>query len=561
MGPTDSRKSECVGGGRQLRFGIQGWLKALFRDGATPRPALFGRDVGGVLAAGRCILAAVFFIVVLSGEAPASAVALLTATATYFTLALLAALKPAAMRRPQGALLVLALDVGYGAAVLLAGGPLVLFVMLHTFGVLAGAALLGWRGALSIGATFLAVYASAYLDGAIPRDNLLIRSLYMAASALLVARAAYDWEIARNRLLKVAGWASGRFGPSDDALRAVLRHAAEVLDGEGAVVIWRETGRVEQSRAVYWRARDLLAFDRTSYLEQAAPPAVAGKPFVLIDQRRNTCLTYDGPHEAPGAIPPDILALPATSGQVIASDAFTGRLCEGRLFVFGIPVWRWDHLILVELVGKQVMARLEGRTLRARAARRSVELERARMARDLHDGILQSLTAARLMLQSSTHLPEDAAAVIAEASTILRDEQEKLRLFIEARRDEEPEEALSSLGATIRAAAAKWRVPVSVDVPTPDAPLPGQLFRDLSFLVTEAVANAARHGGVGKMHARLAVRDGVVDLRLTNPATLNGSAFAPRSLSDRILALSGTLAVELNAKEVIITIEAPIPDA
>jgi hypothetical protein len=50
-------------------------------------------------------------------------------------------------------------------------------------------------------------------------------------------------------------------------------------------------------------------------------------------------------------------------------------------------------------------------------------------------------------------------------------------------------------------------------------------------------------------------------VRLTNPATSKGAAVAPRSLSDRILALSGTLAVELTATEVIITIEAPIPEA
>jgi signal transduction histidine kinase len=526
---------------------------------ATPKPAVFGRDVEGVLAIGRCSLAVVFLIVLVFGESP-GAPPLLVATIVYLAVGLLRALNPATLRRPRADLLVLALDVGYGAILLLGGAPLVLFIMLHTFAVLAGAALLGWGGALSIGGSFLAIYVAAFLDHAIPRDHLLIRVLYMVASALLVSRAAYDWEVARDRLLKVAGWASGRFGPSDDALRAVLRHAAEVLDGEGAVVIWRETGLVEQNRALYWRGRDLLAFDRTNYLEEAAPAAVLGKPFVLMDRRRQTCLTHDGPQEAPGAIPADVMALSAT-GEVIASDAFAGRLCEGRMFVFGVPIWRWDQLILVELVGKQVMARLEGRTLRARAARRSVELERARMARDLHDGILQSLTAARLMLQSTARLPADAAAVVAEASTILRDEQEKLRLFIEARRDEEPEEALASLGATIRAAAAKWRVPIAVDILTPEAPLPGQLFRDLSFLVTEAVANAARHGGAGELHARLAVRDGVVDLRLTNPATSKGAAVAPRSLSDRILALSGTLAVELTATEVIITIEAPIPEA
>src|SRR3954447_25891806 len=100
---------------RDPAAGRGGWSKWL-NVARAPKPALFGRDVEGVLAAARCILAAMFVLVLRFGDESAD-LRLFAATLVYFVLGLFSIACAASLRRTRPALLTLTMDVFYGAAV------------------------------------------------------------------------------------------------------------------------------------------------------------------------------------------------------------------------------------------------------------------------------------------------------------------------------------------------------------------------------------------------------------------------------------------------------------
>lgn len=73
---------------------------------------------------------------------------------------------------------------------------------------------------------------------------------------------------------------------------------------------------------------------------------------------------------------------------------------EGRLFALDQPHMTSDDLILGEIVGHHASASLEHCYLLQRVRHAAAGEERLRLARDLRDGLLQSLTGAALQLQT-----------------------------------------------------------------------------------------------------------------------------------------------------------------
>ena len=143
------------------------------------------------------------------------------------------------------------------------------------------------------------------------------------------------------------------------------------------------------------------------------------------------------------------------------------------------------------------------------------EEERRRVRRDLHDGVGAALAGVRLQMDSARDLVEDplagklldaAADGLAEAVADLRSVTDDLR---------PPALDDLGLGASLRALADRLRTPaLEVDVDVPDLPpLPAAVDVACYRIAAEALANAARHAGAGRVQLRVRLADG--ELRLT----------------------------------------------
>jgi signal transduction histidine kinase len=241
-----------------------------------------------------------------------------------------------------------------------------------------------------------------------------------------------------------------------------------------------------------------------------------------------------------------------TQGIGSAAVAVAGALA----LVFGAPwvtrLLAWLDLAAARLLlaprrrdelGEKV-TRLE--TSRA-AAVDSAEAERRRIERDLHDGAQQRLVALAMGLGAARERldedPEVGRQLVAdaheEAKAALREVRDLVRgihpVILEDR----------GLDAALSAVVARSPVPVSLEVDVPERPPPA-VESTAYFVVSEALANVARHAGAARASVAIA-RGGdrlVVEVRDDGRGgAVIGGGTGLVGLRDRITALGGAFHV------------------
>jgi len=207
--------------------------------------------------------------------------------------------------------------------------------------------------------------------------------------------------------------------------------------------------------------------------------------------------------------------------------------------------------------------------------------ERIRLARDLHDGVLQSLAGASLQIETARRLlgqnPQAAGECLLDLQRQLTVEQRNLRFFIEELKpaalgssevDFPLATRLHELSAQIE---RQWGLSVTLQLKSPAAETPTVLARDLYRIVYEALINVARHAhataayvalGVEDSHAHLTVADngrgfpfrGHYDL-----AMLTAQNLGPVMLRERITSLGGSLTIDSTETGARLYITLPLP--
>lgn len=188
--------------------------------------------------------------------------------------------------------------------------------------------------------------------------------------------------------------------------------------------------------------------------------------------------------------------------------------------------------------------------------RQSLDL-RGRLARDLHDGIIQSIYAAGLSLESVRNLratdPAAADQRLATCQRMLNDTLWQVRNFIEALEPEEERgqtlaQSLTALAATMRSLQA---IAISVDTDQELARrIGGHQEMHLLQMAREAVSNALRHSGAKEVRIVLQTApDGLAVLEISDdgagfdPALRTGSGRGLLNLASRARDLGADLRV------------------
>ena len=149
-------------------------------------------------------------------------------------------------------------------------------------------------------------------------------------------------------------------------------------------------------------------------------------------------------------------------------------------------------------------ARLELQALVEQLREGAAGEERLRLARELHDGVLQSLTAASLHVQRARQAVSsnraDAEQRLAMVEETLLSEHQALRLAIAeppARRRQRPRPQWTSSNTSAsrrRAWRGEWDIRVHLNLHRDITPLPPRMVHEISRMVQEALVNAIRHG-------------------------------------------------------------------
>jgi signal transduction histidine kinase len=202
------------------------------------------------------------------------------------------------------------------------------------------------------------------------------------------------------------------------------------------------------------------------------------------------------------------------------------------------------------------------------------------LCRDLHDGLLQSLTGAAMQLETAHQLmendPQTARQRIADIQKLIYTEQRDLRLQIRQLKQshstliESKEDLASRLEELAVRIERQWGPHVELDVKLGKDGLPGSVAHEVYFIVHEAMINAARHAKASSIHAEIISEPNSLRIVVTD----SGSGFSfrghhdqsslarmnlgPITLRERVASLGGGLTIHSDDRGASLEISLPI---
>jgi signal transduction histidine kinase len=239
------------------------------------------------------------------------------------------------------------------------------------------------------------------------------------------------------------------------------------------------------------------------------------------------------------------------------------------------PAAAIEDLTAATMLGRQISLTIETCQLHAERRLVATSRERTRLARDLHDGVLQFLAGSRLQLDliGRTKLSEEARDRVQQMRIAIAEEQRQLRATIRTMH-KGPEHGSNRLADALTQVAEhlarSWNVEISAEVTPVDLEVSDEMEDDVVRIAREAVANAVRHGAA--RHVTMQVTR--ADDRLTMVIGDDGRGFPfegemthddlrafagrPRSLYARVAAMEGGLTLSSAPSGARITISVPM---
>jgi signal transduction histidine kinase len=231
------------------------------------------------------------------------------------------------------------------------------------------------------------------------------------------------------------------------------------------------------------------------------------------------------------------------------------------------------------LCGTMVTLRLEQEAL-LQQRQQEATAERLHLAHNLHDGVLQSLTAAALHLTTIPRLleqePQKAQERLTDVRQLIVAEQQDLRCLIQVLRlssaalPETPFALASQLEQLGQRLDRLWDLKVNMRLEGLDGALPGALSQGLYLIVHEALSNTARHAGASTVCVALSVQNTLVRLTVRDNgrgfpfhghydlAALTALSLGPRMLCERVASLGGDLLIDSTAAGACLSITLPL---
>lgn len=207
-------------------------------------------------------------------------------------------------------------------------------------------------------------------------------------------------------------------------------------------------------------------------------------------------------------------------------EAATRRVSAGDFSARVEMPWLADRNLvrigdtLDELLDRVASERARVRSLAAQVVAAG-DQERARIARELHDGTAQSLSALEMLVASTLGGSPPPPPELAERLAVMREIATEALTEVRALSHTVHPRVLDDLGlkAALEWLARRTRVGAELDVVVDGAlpePLPGAVCSVLYRVAQEAIHNAVKHGGARTVHVELSARDGAIELAVSD---------------------------------------------
>jgi signal transduction histidine kinase len=302
-----------------------------------------------------------------------------------------------------------------------------------------------------------------------------------------------------NRLLAVAR-VGNRFA---DVLREVLKDFGRVFSTGDVYQVVYQTGT---GRLYRW---DLPTKSSSARISELPPSQNAelmpNCPYAFFMQRRGDKVVMDGLDEEGRRVESDPdrkLTLPDGTDSLLCVKFEMGREWEGRFVLRNAKMGRnrERELRFASNALKQIAPALYSMYLFRRLRTHAGAIERARVARELHDTAVQSLISIEMqvdVLRRCTNGNQNLACELQRIQQLLREEVFNLRELMQSLRaiDVGPHQFLDFVSELVE----RFRRDTGVDArfvsDLPDISLPGPVCRELARVVQEGLVNVRKHSG------------------------------------------------------------------
>jgi len=359
--------------------------------------------------------------------------------------------------------------------------------------------------------------------------------------------------------------------PPGRALSRLMRRTLEHFDAQRGLLVLRdpESGRYFTWDLVHRGGRKRLGLRITDIDPFPLPFAEDTEGMLVNDPRpgTGTALCYDvmsGAIQRKAIVPPLALVEPGAAEAALIAPVLIQRELRGHAVVIREArrkFTRDDLEFLLLLVG-QAAAGFENVRLQEKTEEFAVIEERGRIARDLHDGFIQSLAGIDLRVEAcKLLLRRDPARVQRELEELhqavdrgYREVRQYLTVLREPR--QQPESLWAALDRLVAEFSMRERLRVRVVRPPRTPDLTPSTAHELTQIAREALSNAVRHGRASRAEIKISCRSSHLSLVIND----NGSGFAnghapseedgflspqatPWSIRERTAALGGSLRV------------------
>lgn len=458
------------------------------------------------------------------------------------------------------------------------------------FPIVAASLLFGWKQVLltTMALTAAFVAAAVYVPDAL--DALSGGSIWAAGISYVVLASLLVFDRSREEKLEreisaLSNWPLE--ATSEVPVRDLLSKTATVLGVQRLIMTWEEPD--EPWLHIAWFAGDEFQWIRESPVkyEPLIVEQLKGVSFTARHLPNASAVLFrdDKGFQELRVEPLNSMFRRDFAVRDLLSVALDGSAFNGRLFALNGAGLTADDLVFAEIVGRFVESRMDHYYLLQRAQQLGSGQERMRLSRDLHDGVLQSLTGASLQLEAVRGLigtdPEEARRRLSDIQAVIATDQRELRSFIrELRPAAAAVEAdrlagrLSSLGDRYK---QQWGVKVSMTTHGMTQLVSQAMRHEIYSIVSEGVANAAKHANARAVDVRVAVNSDEISIRIRDDgrgfpftgrftlAELNAARRGPVSLKERVSSLGGELVIDSTDSGSLLEIKIPLhwagPDA
>jgi signal transduction histidine kinase len=265
-------------------------------------------------------------------------------------------------------------------------------------------------------------------------------------------------------------------------------------------------------------------------------------------------------------------ALPFEKGEansVLSTAATLGQEWYARLYLINARIGanREQELQFAERILRQVAPALYSVFLVRRLRKRAGAIERARVARELHDGAIQSLISAEMQVDvlrrraEREHQP--MSADLEHIQSLLRREVLNLRELMQQMKPLElgPEQLLDHMADLIDRFRRDTGISAQFTTELQDVPLSPHACRELVRIVQEGLVNVRKHSAAQHVLVRFGRENGFWKLTIADDGTgfgfdgrlthneLVNSARGPAIIKERVRNIGGELNLESHPGE------------